>query len=132
MKEALRALLLSDPGVTALIDTRVSWGMLSRKSALPALVLTRISGGHDYVMQGTSPPFEARVQADCWGRTYADATALSRAVKAALSGYSGSEGNTVFQGVFLDAEHELPDDATEAVDVLYRVCLDFRIWHKEE
>ncbi|MBK8772800.1 MAG: hypothetical protein IPM06_20550 [Rhizobiales bacterium] len=92
-------------------------------------MLRRISGVRDYKLSGATGLVESRVQVDCYGSTYASAKAVARAVEAVLSGYSGTQGATTFDGIFLIAERDLIDDDESPAD-LHGVSLDFMVWHK--
>lgn len=131
MKEALRAHLLADSGVAAVIGSRVAWGVLPRGGALPSIALHLIDGQRDYAMQAPSGLVRARVQADCWALTYADATAVSRAARGALSGLRQTVDGVEFQGIFLIDERDLSEEGTGADELFHRVSLDFEIWHAE-
>ena len=131
MKEALRAHLLADAGVSALVGTRIAWGGRPRGSAMPSVALHLIDGQRDYAMQAPTGLVRARVQADCWALTYADATSTSRAVLAALSGLRQTVAGVQFQGIFAIDQRDLSEDGTGADEVFYRESLDFEIWHSE-
>lgn len=136
MEEALTAYLLGATALTTLIGPRLTWGVRQQGAALPALVLNKIDALPDYQMQGPSGLVSARVQADCWASTYAAARGTARAVVGRLSGLSQSisDGNspetvTVLRGGFLVGDRDGYE--TEAGGAsLYRVSLDFIIWHK--
>jgi hypothetical protein len=126
METALRTLLVGDAGVAALIGTRVSWVERPQGSALPAIVLTRVSTIRQYVHGGQSELVESRVQADCWAASYAAAKAVEAAVLAALSGYAGGIFNAIFAESARDGGRE--NDGPEAI---YRVSVDFLVHHTE-
>lgn len=128
MEEDLRALILADAGVTALVGTRVSWDERPQGSAVPAIVLWLISQPIDYDLGGAITLVETRVQADCWGRTKASAKATARALAALLSGYSGEQGGTRFQGVFQDNARDTRDFTV--ADPLFLSSIDFLIRHQ--
>lgn len=127
MKEALRARLLADAELTELVEQRVSWGSRPRMDCLPAVCLHLISGVRNYHLGGSSELVQSRVQADCWGLTYAAATAVSRAVVSDLSGLRDDAMQV--QGAFIVDERDLPDEGTAADELLYRVSIDVMIWH---
>lgn len=88
MEEDLRALLLADAGVTALVPTAsINWRRHPQGAALPAIVLRVVNDSPDYVLSDTTDLSSARVQVDCWALSYAQAKAVSRAVLASLSGH---------------------------------------------
>lgn len=127
MEETIVALLLNDSAVSLIAGQRVNWSERGQGAALPAVVLHRISGVRDYHMEGASGLVQSRVQADCWASTYKDAVRLSRAVRAALSGYRA--GDT--QGAFIDAERQSVEKEADGAQRFFRVSLDFKIWHAE-
>lgn len=133
MEEALTNLLLADTGVTALVGNRVTWLARGQASALPAIVLSRVTGLPDYTMAGPSGLVMSRVQVDCWGLSYAAAKTAARAVKAALSGLGGEHGGITFGGMFVEGERDDFDSGsnvqTGAAERYYRTSLDFIIWH---
>lgn len=74
---------------------------------LPFVNLSLVSAPTDYVTSGATGAQGASIQVDCWGRTYSDAVTLARSVKAALSGFSGISGTTIFHVVFHEVERDL-------------------------
>jgi len=143
MEEALRAYLLGSSGLTALVSTRVQWGTLAQSAAYPAVVLTRIDGLPDYAMDGPTGLVSSRIQAECWAETYAAAKAVARQVKARISGVDTvvDDGGSppvvlgALRGGFIEGERdsfEVGYGATGLSSIrLFRVSLDFIIWHSE-
>lgn len=121
MEEQFRAILLASSGVTALVGTRINWGAIPQGSSMPAIVLNTISQNNGHTMQGPDGLQEARVQVDIYGTTYGATKALSRAVLAALDGYSG--GN--FQGIFHAGTRDGREGGTNEADRPFRVSTDF-------
>lgn len=129
MEEKLVQYLLDDGTLAGLVGEQVRWQFLPQGSDLPAVALHRISGVRNYTNSGPSDLVESRVQIDSWGRTYAEALAVSRAVRARLSGLREQLSGVDFQGAFIDQErHEYDPEAQERV---HRVSQDFQIWHSE-
>lgn len=129
MEEQLAGYLLADNAITALVGQQVRWQVRPQASSLPALVLHHISAVRRYTNGGPSDLVTSRVQTDCWALTYEGALALSRAVRARLSGVREQLNGIDVQGIFLDSEsHEYDPDAQEKV---HRVRFDFEIWHSE-
>jgi hypothetical protein len=128
MEEAIIARLLGESGVAAIVTTRIFPGSRPQGSALPAIVLNRISGGPEYADDGEVGLEQARIQIDCWAATYGEAKLLARAVTACLSAVEGTVGATVFQSIELDIERDLREGGSAAADYPYRTALDFLIW----
>lgn len=94
----------------------------------PYLVMQRVSRLPNYHMKGPSGYVFSRLQIDVYGDTFTSTKAAADEARAILSGYAGGD----IQGVFLDAERDLP--AADAGDVtnLFRISLDFTIHHGEQ
>jgi hypothetical protein len=127
MEEALRTRLLAIAGLTALIAGRVYWVNRPQGSVLPAIVLHRVSGQPDMHLIGPSGLTESRVQADCYGATYAACVSVARALEAAVSGYSGTVSGIKFQSITIDSIRSDYEGAEP--DEIYSTGLDLLIWH---
>lgn len=130
MEEALVEWLLADTAITALVERRINWSERPQTTALPALVLHRITGVRDFHMQGPSGLVRSVVQADCWGRTHKEAVNLSRSVRARLNGI-GRNDIASFQSVQLQNERQTFETGAGAAERYYRTSLDFELWHSE-
>ena len=129
MEESLVALLLADAGLTALVGNRVNWNVRPQGNALPAVVLTKVSGVADYTMQGPSTYEQSRVQVDCYASTFLASVTAARAVTAKLSGLRTVQGGTEFLGVFKDSERQSHEEGSGGV-WMHRVSLDFLVHHR--
>lgn len=131
MQEALRSYLIGIDAITQLIGTRISWSERPRRQPLPAIVLQVIDNIPDYVYSGPSGIAQARVQADCWAKTYREAVALSEAFASAVSGFRGTVADTIFYGIFIESTRDLPDDSVPPEELLHRISIDLQVWHSE-
>lgn len=129
MEEELLSYLLAASGITSLVGTRINWVRSPQGAASPRIVLTRIGGVRDMTLKEPSGLVASRVQVDCYGTSYGSAKNVARAVEARLSGYSGTQNSTCFQGCFLIGERDDYFD-TDTPEKLFRTSLDFTIWHK--
>ncbi|UUP19507.1 tail completion protein gp17 [Nitratireductor thuwali] len=131
MEEALVSLLVSVAG------GRRYWGRKPQKNPdgseveRPYAVLKRITGLHDYHLQGASGYVQSRVQIDCYGETYTSSKHTARAVIAILSGFRGTVAGTFIQGIFIDSERDLPAADAGEVTHLFRTSIDVFIHHSE-
>jgi len=123
MEEDLRAVLLADAGVSGLASNRVEWGSRRQGAPLPAVVLYVVSGAEGYTLKGRDGLSITRVQADCYGDTFAGAKLLSRAVIDALGGYS----DTDFPGVFHVGTRDDREGGSNEADRPFRTSLDFNV-----
>jgi hypothetical protein len=133
MEEDFRAMLLADPGVAAIVGTRITWGSRPQEGALPAIVLHLVGEVPDYSLGEDNGQRESRVQTDCYGTSYSSATATKRATAEALSGFAGPYGSTFFHGIFQDSARDLsePGGAAEQQRVSL-LSMDFLARHQTQ
>lgn len=121
MEEQIRAILLASSGVTALCGNRIDWGASGQGVAYPRIVMWTIGDGEGHNLQGPDGHSVGRIQVDIYAQTYGSAKQLSRAVRAALDGYSGGG----FQGVFLAGSRDTREGGANETERPFRVSLDF-------
>lgn len=90
--EGLRAYLVAQAGVTAVVSTRVRTTQADEADALPYVLLFLVSDVSLYAMAGPAGLVQARVQIDCIGATPKSALDVSEAAHTVLSGYRGDMG----------------------------------------
>lgn len=121
MEEALRTLLRSTAGVSALVGTRVNWGSRPQGSDLPAIVMYLIDDIEEHTQSGRDGLSRARVQINCHGANYMSSLEVARAVRVALDGYRGGQ----FQGIFLALSRSSREGGTNEPDRPFLHQLDF-------
>jgi len=129
MIENVIAKLKGAPDIAAIADGRVYPGRLPQNAPVPAVIVTQISGPPVYTDDGESLLTRSRVQVDAWAATYTDAKLLAREVKATLSGFFGTVGNTLFRFVLIDDERDDDEGGTNATAYRFRTSVDFIVWH---
>jgi len=131
MEEALRAHLLAQVAITALVGTRIDWNVRPQGKALPAIVLHFVSGGGDYTMQRRTGFNDTVVQIDVWSATYLAALTISRLIKTALDDLRLPPLQAFLESERHDFEaNPAPAPTTGATD-FHRVSLDVRIVHTD-
>lgn len=122
MEEALRTCLAANSGLVALVAQSIQWDV---REALPSLALHLIDAPPDYHLKGASGLVQARVQMDCWGRTFIEAKAVGDAAVAALPAIRQVIGGIRFQGcTVLDTERGRFGDAP---NIFHRTRIDVRV-----
>lgn len=129
MQAALRARLLADASVAALVGTRVSWVERPQGDALPAVTLTTIAGDRDQHLKGFTGMRSTTVQADCWASGYGQARALAEAVIAATVP-AGSFSGVQFGRTFAGEPRDLGDSASGTF--IHRQSVDLTVYHYGE
>jgi hypothetical protein len=86
---ALRALLVADGSVAALVGTRVSADRIEQGAALPFVVFARSASSPVTTLAGVVLITMSSLDVQCWADTRAGADALADAVTAAVRGVIG-------------------------------------------
>lgn len=116
-EEAVRAVLLADPTVAALVGDRVYPMHLPQTCVLPAIVYQRISTVGSIDLGGDTGLSRIRLQVTHWAEGFDAARALARATvgdpesveAGALTGYSGDTGAGELQLVRLENLADVED-----------------------
>lgn len=137
LRPALRALILSDAEILAIVGPRVFPHFIPQGQPTPAIVYNRVSGSADYTLQGPSGLATATMQVDCWAADPDTASTLARLVRAKLDGFAGDvafgsespQAVATILGVFVDA---IADEYEKDTD-LYRERVDYRfVWGERD
>lgn len=129
VEDAIRARLLADPDVAALVATRVWPVKLPQGPTFPAIVYQRISTTSNGVaMESPVGPTRSRVQLSAWASTFSGARQLAEAVVHALNGWSGTAGGESVQLVRLT---NWLDDYEPGPPERFRVIADFYVFSME-
>ena len=123
----LRAFLLADAGILALVVDRVYSDVLSQGKPSPSIVMTLIDGDSIYSTTGLSGLGRVKVQLDVYADTPGNRYTLAELVRLRMAAYVGIIGAGYAQGIFLDASRDMYDDAAKQ----YRRSLDFSVWNEE-
>lgn len=89
----------------------------------PYVVYQVIDVVPERMLSGSVGITKSRVQASCFGATYAAAKAVALEVKLALDGYSG----TGIQGIFAIDDSDVPDIEVNDAQTSYCARLDFTV-----
>ena len=132
IRPALRAFLLADVSILAVVGPRVFPAVMPQGITAPSLVYNRVSGLGDHHMQGASGYVQARMQVAAWSQALDDAETLANLVKARLDGWRGTmatgSGAVRVMGVFYLQENPPNYDAARR---LHGVGRDYMIHYAE-
>lgn len=128
MEDDVSTAALAFAALTALVGTQIHWNKLPDRKRLPALIFHQTpSAGRTYTLRGRVPTTAWRIQADGWGRTSAEATAVRDAAAAFFDTL-----NTAPLQAFIERDHAGWDPAAGAASDrstdLFRASLDVRVW----
>ena len=119
--EAIRARLVAASSVTDLVNQRVYPQVMPQPPTLPAVVITVVAELPQNSFTGAAATrlLEARVQIDCYAKTYLEAHQVADAVDAVVADLND---------VDLSATRESAQDLYENETQLHRVLLDYLVW----
>ncbi len=130
IEDALYSYLSTYPGLTALISDRVYPLKRPQKIKSPALTYQKISCPRLHTFGNDPGMATPRFQFSCFAEDYNTVKNIAEQVRFALQDYSGTMGGVdgvIVGAVNLEDEVDLYEEDAE----IFRVDLDFIIWHKE-
>ena len=125
LESDLKARLVADATVNALIAGRCYPAVLPQSPSYPALTFFRVSATRLYNLKGTASRVTARFQIDCWAATHITARALADAVRVSLHAVVGTMGSTAIGYVRLDNELDVYEDEVKEYRVILDVLIDY-------
>ena len=108
IESILRAILVADPDVAAIIGSRAYQGHLPREPTFPAIVYQMISRPQD----GLTGIVQARMQYTCMAESWREAADLADAVRCALHGDRGGRDGARIEDVRYAGQHDDYDETT--------------------
>jgi len=133
LEEAVHEQLTTFPGLASLIDDRALPMSLKKTTVLPAVTYQRIDsppilhrGRAGQGPESGSKTSKARFQVDGWARSYDEAVALRKQIRAALTGWSKEVAPRVDRTLLKDDR-----DLSEPTNGRHRASLDFEMWAEE-
>lgn len=128
IEEALVAYLKADPGVVAIVGSRIYPRKMPQGGQLPALVYTRIVGLHERSLTGGSGLAQGSFQFDCNALDYGTSKRLTEELRLTLDCQLGVWSGVQVQSCMVtgnfDASYE------DEVEV-YRTIVEAEIWYEE-
>jgi hypothetical protein len=120
-------------GLSALVSSRVYPLEPPQNPTAPYVTYQRVD---EQVLMGMTQDHgmtAPMVQVDCWGETYASARSVAAQVRSALKRWSDAATNPVVLDSFLRSSRDMGRDGevNDAEPRLFRMSLDFEIWHRE-
>ena len=108
IESILRAILVADPDVAAIIGSRAYQGRLPREPTFPAIVYQMISRPQD----GLTGIVQARMQYTCMAESWREAADLADAVRCGLHGYRGVRDGARIEYIQYAGQHDDYDETT--------------------
>lgn len=127
LETVLQTRLTGYAGLAALVGTRVYPIKLPQTPTMPAVSYQRIDGPRESGIASEHGMAHPRIQVDSWASTYGGAKAVAEQVRTALERWSDATTTPVVLDSFIEGDTDLYESEVE----LYRVSMDFVIWHRE-
>lgn len=136
MESDLRAFVIANGDVTALVGTRMFPQRVPQGQSLPAIRYTLVVDTSDIHLTGVAGRAVSSVQLDCYSETYAEAVDLAEKVRVALVANNNGDrtmGSTrVYRSQLTNKSDEPPFQEPSASDKwIFNRSLDFEIEHIE-
>jgi len=134
IEASLVAHLKATAGIAALVSTRVYGMVIPQGATLPCVVITRISTPRTLTMDtsgATGDLTSPRFQFDAWSETHASSFAISKAIRAAMNGATGSIGSGATTTTIRASLENQYAPTWEPEAELYRGRSEFIIWLQE-
>ena len=125
-KDALRARLLADAAVAALVGRRIRWGVVPPKDVLPYVRLQVISDPRPEDLEDYTDARVTRIQCDCFATTDDAVTAVADAIIAAVDA-PATVGGIAFGRTKAEGPRDLGEDSEEGF--IHRASLDLLAEH---
>lgn len=139
IRPAIRALLLSEPAITAVVGTspndRIYPGVLPQGETQAALVYNLVSEFTSYHMQGGSGLMQARIQVNAWAASAAVSASLGNLVFTKLSGFKGLVPYGISPILYADIQAIFHDNGSDETDTSrtpfrYGRRRDYLFWYR--
>lgn len=127
IEEGLFAFVTADPAVTALIRTRFYPVRIPEGTDFPVAVYQQTNGGRQHASRGVTLAGEGSFSISCWAKTYAEARALGRAIRACFDEVNGTLGTVSVGEVAAELAR---DDFNDALQ-LYGTVVDLTVQFQE-
>jgi len=124
IESILRAILVADPDVAAIIGSRAYQGQLPREPTFPAIVYQMISRPQD----GLTGIAQARMQYTCMAESWREAADLADAVRCCLHGYRGVRDGARIEEIQYAGQHDDHDETTG----IHWIPVDILVTYLEE
>lgn len=127
MEELLRARLLANSALVALVAQRVVWLERPQGATLPSITLQIVSAPRDYTLSGPQGFLRYLVQIDVWASSYKSMKQAARATVAALHTLKAPPLQCFVENEDESFEAQGGPDSTGSTN-FYRTRLDVRAW----
>lgn len=111
------------------VGERVAPMAIPEREDLPTVTYRRVSAVPTHTHDGPIPDLPARIQWDCWGRTYLEAISLEGELRAAIDGFQGYWGDVLVGSVLLSDSGLDDHDPDRGI---YRRIVDGFVTYREQ
>ncbi|MBE9489195.1 MAG: DUF3168 domain-containing protein [Bacteroidetes bacterium] len=124
MDKALNYILVNNAGVTALVGTKIYFGIIPQNISEPYVLFNEVNRRGVNDKSGVASVDVSTVQFDCYSSSPTIAINTAEAVRTALDRYAhGTIEGTNLAGISFEEQHNDFDEIME----LHRVIIDFQV-----
>lgn len=129
MQTQLRARLLADATIAALVGTRVDWDHRQQASGLPAITMSLVTDRREQHMGGLQVTRGTWVQFDCWAEKASHAAQLREAIVSLIVTRAVENGVTFFPATNIDTAPRASQVEQVDTGIVHRGMVQATIWH---
>ena len=122
-----REVLTLGSDLAALVGTKIYALTIPTGQELPCVTYQRLSGIPANTLEGHSGLEHITMQVDAWGRNYAEAKSVAKAVRLALATQQSDLASGGVFGARLDSDSDYYEDETN----YYRISMEYSCWFLE-
>src|ERR1017187_5743761 len=114
MEKGLFMFLAADPGVSAIVGSRIYFILQPKGTSVPSIVLSITLANGFYTLKGATGLRGALIQVDSYATDYYSARATSKAVRLLLENYQGNMPDndaTAVSGCVIKKDWDMPFEA---------------------
>lgn len=128
---ALRARLLADAPLTALVGTRIHWVERKQRDPLPGVTLLTVSDGKEQHLKGFQGYQASRVQIDAWAENHKQAFEVTGAVISAAVPPDAGNGHIFSRAMVEIPPRDMVDRPGDnlSTKTIFRVSMDLIFHH---
>ena len=131
LEKAIRAVLIADEGVNALVASRIYPQRRPMGTDLPALIYQNVLSHQVESLDAQGVIRRTRLAIECLDNTYGDTKTLRDAVEAALNDYAGTEEDETIHSTRLESAVDIDEELEPAGSFgVFRTIMDYVIWHQ--
>ncbi len=131
LQQGIKTYLESRTDITTVVGNRIFPLIAPQDTTYPYIVFQKISTNQQHDLGGSAGFNRARMQFNCWSKTYLEAAEISEKIRLNMDGFGSAFMGDVFvqSCLNLDDDDELEEDSETQELTSYGVRSDYQYWY---